>query len=63
MDVDQVDFGGFQLCLSGAEHPYPTGCDRSDLSGDGDVDEQDFTLFSNCLSGPGISASPGCAGN
>lgn len=74
-DVDQLDFGLWQLCYSG-----PTGStfdgdactclDRDDQNGDHlynppddgdeDVDMDDFTKFSACFSGPGIPADKTC---
>jgi hypothetical protein len=57
-DVDQDDFGVFQLCFSGAGIPHPSGCDWADLDEDGDVDAGDFTLFQICMKGP--NQTPGC---
>jgi len=51
-DVDQEDFGAFQLCLSGQGEPYATGCGFADLGGDGDVDAADFEVFEACFNGP-----------
>jgi len=56
-DVDQVDFGYLQQCMSGAYAP-PPGCEDKDLNGDGYVDRGDFDLFANCLNGP--NRHPGC---
>jgi hypothetical protein len=60
-DVDQVDFGAFQVCYTGPDGGVPAGCDcfdRDDATGaqggDGDVDEDDFTWFTNCVSGPTV---------
>ena len=58
-DVDQADFGRFQICLSGQGTPPadPT-CLEADLSGDNDVDDEDFTIFLGCAAGPNVQ--PGC---
>jgi chondroitin AC lyase len=56
-DVDQVDFGHFQVCVSGAAQVDPA-CTDADLNGDGAVDEADFILFEACMSGSGLL--PGC---
>lgn len=61
-DVDQEDFGAFQLCLSGAYTPFPSGCEWANLDGDVDVDEGDCALFVGCMSGADVPASPHCAG-
>jgi hypothetical protein len=61
-DVDQIDFGLFQACYSGAgaiqELP---GCSPARLDTDEDVDSTDFEIFLGCLSGPGVCADPDCA--
>lgn len=61
-DVDQSDFGKFQLCLSG---PYITqndsACTRMKLDADDDVDQDDLTLWQNCYSGPAVPSNPYCA--
>lgn len=65
-DVDQVDFGAFQKCLTGPGGGVPEGCDYFDRpapgmpGGDGDIDSTDFDAFAACLSGPEIPADPGC---
>jgi len=60
-DVDQVDFGRFQACLSGAGVAQNAPeCDRAHLDGDIDVDQADFALFQRCLSGPDVLANAGC---
>ncbi len=61
-DVDQEDFGQFQVCYSGAGIPQndPT-CDGADLHQDGDVDRDDFAKFQQCISGPNVPADSLCA--
>jgi len=63
-DVDQKDFGLWQVCFSGGGNAYEEGCecfDRVDSGehageqgGDGDVDTNDFAWFEDCFSGPTV---------
>src|SRR4029079_7720381 len=62
LDVDQSDFGRFQICISGPSTPYLTGCARADLDGDGNIDVDDYNRFQLCVSGPDISANANCLG-
>ncbi|HON64888.1 MAG TPA: hypothetical protein PLS23_00225 [Phycisphaerae bacterium] len=56
-DVDQEDFGAFQMCLSGMDVAVvPADCLWADLNADGPVDQADAVLFLNCLSGPNVEA-------
>lgn len=50
-DVDQDDFGCFQVCLTGTGNDYPPGCDNADLNDDGFVDQMDLAIFQSCLGG------------
>jgi len=50
-DVDQSDFGHFQLCLSGSDNPLTSGCRSADFDHDSDVDGFDFSGYQPCLSG------------
>ncbi len=60
-DVDQTDFGAFQLCLSGAFQPQGNpACTPALLDGDDDVDGEDFSVLLRCLSGPDAAADPYC---
>lgn len=61
-DVDQVDFGCFQRCLSGdtVTQPDPS-CRGTRLDPDSDVDVYDTSIFLRCLSGPGVPGDPHCA--
>lgn len=59
-DVDMVDFGWFQACLSGSGTLLKPGCDLADLNADGIVDVSDLGLFKGCMSGAGIPAAPAC---
>jgi hypothetical protein len=62
-DVDQEDFGRFQVCLTGPGIFQPTpGCDRARLDGDDDVDSTDLNLFLGCLTYPGMTAEADCLG-
>jgi len=54
-DVDQADFGDFQLCHAGDGKLHPAGCEEADFDGDGDVDFADFAIFQAC---PGGANSP-----
>jgi len=57
-DVDQDDFGAFQICCSGDGRSYPARCDRADFDFDGDVDNDDLLTFQGCMGGP--ARPPGC---
>jgi hypothetical protein len=60
-DVDQEDFGLFQVCLTGqgaAQNAPP--CQAARMDADLDVDQDDFVLFRQCVSGPAHSPSPDC---
>jgi len=52
-DVDQVDFGHFQACISGTGSASGPACQDADLEGDGAVDGEDLGLFLQCFGGPG----------
>jgi hypothetical protein len=61
-DVDQEDFGHFQICLSGSgivqDDP---ACADAHLDADADVDQQDLDIFRHCLSGANNPPSdPSC---
>ena len=61
-DVDQADFGHFQLCLSGTDVPQDDPpCADAKLDGDDDVDATDFGLFLGCLSGANYPCRFNCA--
>ena len=61
-DVDQIDFGHFQACLTGegVEQTDPN-CQDTKLDTDIDVDSSDFSIFQGCLSGPNVPPEPTCA--
>jgi hypothetical protein len=59
-DVDLVDHGLFQACLSGFSVPPPAGCDAAKLDLDIDVDGDDFNLFLGCMSGPNVPGDVNC---
>ncbi len=62
-DVDQDDFGAFQLCYNGSG-TAPTGCQCFDRNNDGKIDATDFASFGNCFTGPNVpwsqAATPSC---
>jgi hypothetical protein len=60
-DIDQEDFGLFQMCLSGDGSLHKQGCDIADLDSDGDVDRYDFAIFQSCMTGPNNPIDPNCA--
>jgi lysophospholipase L1-like esterase len=61
-DVDQEDFGHFQICLSGeGVVPDDPSCADANFDGDYDVDQQDLAVFRRCYSGVGAPpADPTC---
>ena len=60
-DVDQQDFGLFQVCLSGPGVAQPDpACECAHLDDDEDVDQDDFSVFQNCMSGANVPADPNC---
>ncbi len=58
-DVDQDDFGLFQVCFTNLDGGVPPGCECYNRDGDGDVDGADFQAFNNCWTGANIAWSPG----
>ena len=63
-DVDQEDFGSWQVCSTGPDGGMLAGCECFDRdnngAGDGDVDLDDLDAFEACASGPGIPANDTC---
>lgn len=60
-DVDQSDFGMFQVCITGPDMgPPEPGCERADFDYDTDVDADDFEIFEFCSSGPAIAYPEEC---
>lgn len=60
-DVDQIDFGRFQACLTGPAMPQAEpACQWARLDGDEDVDQNDFAVFQACLSGANVTANANC---
>ena len=61
-DVDQEDFGAYQVCLSGpVTSQTDPQCVRALLDDDPDVDISDTQIFVACLSGMNVPADPECA--
>lgn len=62
-DVDQDDFGAFQICYSGTG-AVPTGCDCFDRNQDNRVDVNDLQAFTSCWTGPNVpwaaNLTPAC---
>ncbi|HPD30626.1 MAG TPA: thrombospondin type 3 repeat-containing protein [Phycisphaerae bacterium] len=62
-DVDQADFGLFQVCISGSSVPQTEpACRGAKLDDDDDVDADDVSLFTRCVSGAGVPGDRQCAG-
>jgi len=61
-DVDQKDFGLFQVCLGAPGVRPAPACEQADLENDGDVDLSDFGVLQGCLSGTNVAPDPDCAG-
>jgi len=57
-DVDQVDFGHLQACLSGRDALHSPECEEADLSDDGTIDQEDLAIFLSCVGGS--ESPPGC---
>ncbi len=61
-DVDQVDFGRLQSCLSGSGVAQADpSCAGALLDGDTDVDSLDRAILLGCLRGANMPADPTCA--
>lgn len=61
-DVDQEDFGRFQVCFTGSGVPQTnTACANARLDADSDVDLDDFGIFQLCMTRPNVQANPNCA--
>lgn len=61
-DVDQSDFGRFQLCISGANVPQTDlNCQFAKLTADEFVDHDDLSIFLRCMSGSRVPVDPHCA--
>jgi hypothetical protein len=61
-DVDQTDFGYFQICFSGpGSTQHDAGCALAKLDADEDVDIDDFAIFQTCMSGADMPANPNCS--
>ncbi len=60
-DVDMVDFGHFQSCLTGRTLPVTDpACMNARLDSDEDVDPEDTVIFLGCMTASGVPAAPGC---
>jgi hypothetical protein len=60
-DVDQDDFGAFQICRTGPDHVFPIAtCSCFNRNGDDHVGQADLDQFEACASGPSVLAAPTC---
>jgi hypothetical protein len=59
-DVDQVDFGHMQACLSGQLIQSAPECIDARFDIDTDVDDEDVFRFQQCIRGPNQAADPDC---
>jgi hypothetical protein len=60
-DVDIVDFGKLQECITGVGIPQnDPDCLITRMDGDVDVDDTDLTWFIGCLSGANVEADSAC---
>ncbi len=55
-DVDQDDFGAFQICYTGSG-PVPTGCGCLDRNKDNRINTTDFAAFDACFTGANVTWS------
>ncbi|MHC4672147.1 MAG: hypothetical protein ACYTBZ_06635 [Planctomycetota bacterium] len=65
-DVDQEDYGLWQLCISGEGNGITNNrCCCFDRDHDGDIDTSDYNAFETCAttSGANIPADPNCDGS
>lgn len=61
LDVDQEDYGLFQLCLTALGVPQEDPiCADARLDGDNDVDQQDLNIFLGCMTPPGVPGNASC---
>jgi sugar lactone lactonase YvrE len=59
-DVDQEDFGLFQICYTGSGINAPAGCTQASFDNDLDVDLEDFGVFQRCHTRANVRAEPSC---
>jgi len=60
-DVDIVDFGHLQACLTGPGVPQVDPyCADTLFTADTDVDGNDMVIFLKCLTGPDVPSNPNC---
>ncbi len=62
-DVDQEDFGLFQICYTGQAGGVPNGCDCFDRDDDGHITLDDFIAFGRCFTGANVPWSQGLTPN
>ena len=63
-DVDQDDFGAFQVCFTGYDGGVPPGCSCFERNSDSAITVADFQAFGHCWTGPNVpwnqSLTPTC---
>lgn len=59
-DVDAVDFGGLQRCLTDTFEPVAAGCEDVDFNGDDAIGQAEMNTFLTCFTGPNGLVSFGC---
>jgi PKD repeat protein len=60
-DVDQEDFGRFQVCFTGSGYSQnDPACAAALLDEDDDVDLADLAILQGCMSGANVLADPDC---
>lgn len=60
LDVDQSDFGNWQVCTKGMDVPVDETCLCFDRDGDRDLDAADLAAFLACLGGPNRPPPASC---
>ncbi|MEP0841599.1 MAG: hypothetical protein HRF43_02670 [Phycisphaerae bacterium] len=61
-DVDAIDFGKFQACITGPVTLTASGCGMLDRDHDEHIVASDLNAFLACVSGPNIPADKSCDG-
>lgn len=59
-DVDMVDFGLLQQCLTGVDGTADPACEAATLDADNDVDVDDLQILIECAAGSAVTPSLAC---